>query len=136
MKHSKSGLFLMELIIALLFFSLASTICVHLFVKSSTLSDDTVELTYAVSQAQNLAEIYTACEGDIVQIHFLYPDSKILKDTLLVFEEDGYVSTIIFFPENKEGLIRGKIAIFNSSDEELYSLQVAHHIPERRGNHE
>lgn len=136
MKHSKSGLFLMELIIALLFFSLASTVCVSLFVKSATLSDDTVDLTYAVSQAQNLAEVYLSCDGDIRQVHFLFPESTISEDNLLVIEEDGLISTLSFSPENEEGLVCGDIVISNSSNEEIYSLQVLHHVPERRGSNE
>lgn len=136
MKHSKSGLFLMELIIVLLFFSLASTVCVRLFVKSGTLSEDTVDLTYAVSQAQNLAEAYLACDGDIIQVHFLFPKSEIIEDDLLVVEDDGYTSTISFSPEDKNGLIHGDIVIYNAAEEELYSLQVVHYIPERRGAHE
>lgn len=126
----------MELIIALLFFALASTVCVRLFVKSATLSDDTLDLTYAVSRAQNLAEVYLACDGDIVQVHFLFPKSKILEDNVLVIEEDGLLSTLTFSPENEEGLICGDILISNASDEEIYSLQVLHHVPERRGNNE
>ena len=126
----------MELIIALLFFSLAGTVCIRLFVKSATLSDDTVDLTYAVSQAQNLAEIYTACDGDIVQVHFLYPESRILEDNVLTIDDNGYLSTLIFFPEDENGLIHGKIAIYDNSSRELYSLQIAHHVPERRGSNE
>lgn len=42
MKHSKSGLFLMELIVAFLFFSLASAICVQLFVKADTINEESI----------------------------------------------------------------------------------------------
>ena len=136
MKHSKSGLFLMELIIALLFFSLASTVCVRLFVKSATLSQDTVDLTYAISQAQNLAECYSSCDGDIVQVHFLFPESEILEDNVLAMEEDGLYSTLTFFPEDEDGLISGEILITNATGKEIYSLQVLHHIPERRACNE
>ncbi len=126
----------MELIIALLFFALASTVCVRLFVKSATLSDDTLDLTYAVSQAQNLAECYLSCNGDIVQVHFLFPGSKILEDNILVIEEDGLMSTLTFSSENSDGLISGDIVITGADGGEIYSLQVLHHVPERRGSNE
>ena len=126
----------MELIIALLFFALASTVCVRLFVKSATLSDDTLDLTYAVSQAQNLAESYLSCDGDIVQVHFLFPESRVLEDNLLVIEENGLTSTLTFSPQNADGLISGDIVISNSDNEEIYSLQVLRHVPERRGSNE
>ena len=40
---SRSGLLLMEIIIAILFFSLASAICLQLFVKAHNLGQDTQE---------------------------------------------------------------------------------------------
>lgn len=68
MQHSKSGLFLMEMIISILFFSLASTVCIQLFAKSHLISKQTVEHNHAVMQAQNLAELYIAAEGSIAQM--------------------------------------------------------------------
>ena len=47
----------MEMIIAILFFSLASAVCIQLFARSHLLSTQTVNQNHAVVQAQNLAEI-------------------------------------------------------------------------------
>lgn len=52
------------MIIAILFFSLASAVCIQLFAKSHLLSTQTVNQNHAVIQAQNLAESYLALEGD------------------------------------------------------------------------
>ena len=71
MKHSKSSLFLMELIIALLFFSLASTVCIRLFVKAHSLSAQTVDQNYAVNYAQNMAEAFLGCDGDLQALQAL-----------------------------------------------------------------
>ena len=48
LSSSRSSLLLMELILAILFFALASAICLQLFVKASLLSRDTQELDRAV----------------------------------------------------------------------------------------
>ena len=58
MKSSKSSLFLMELIIAILFFSLASAVCIQLFVKSHLLGKTTTEANHALLMCQNFSEIY------------------------------------------------------------------------------
>lgn len=58
MKTSKSSLFLMELIIAILFFALASAVCIQLFVKSHLLGNTTAEENHALLLCQNLSEIY------------------------------------------------------------------------------
>ena len=56
-----SSLFLMELIIAILFFSVFSAVCVQFFVKSHLLSNDANALTHAVNECASTAEmIHTA----------------------------------------------------------------------------
>lgn len=58
MKTSKSSMFLMELIIAILFFALASAVCIQLFVKSHLLSNAASDESRALLLCQNLSEIY------------------------------------------------------------------------------
>lgn len=80
MKHSKSSLFLMELIIALLFFSLASTVCIRLFVNAHSLSAQTVDQNYAVNYAQNMAEAFIGCDGDLQSLQTLLSGSLLAED--------------------------------------------------------
>ncbi len=68
MKHSRSSLFLMELIMAILFFSLTSAVCIRLFVRAHTISQDTINQNNALTQAQNLAETWLATEGDMSEL--------------------------------------------------------------------
>ena len=58
-----SGLFLMELNIAILFFSVASAVCLEFFVKSHLLSLDSDILTRSVNECSNVAEIICTSEG-------------------------------------------------------------------------
>uniref|UniRef100_UPI0040572E7B hypothetical protein n=1 Tax=Acetatifactor sp. TaxID=1872090 RepID=UPI0040572E7B len=150
MKHSKSALVLMELIIVILFFSLASTVCIQLFSKSHLLSKQTVNENHAVIHAQNLAECFLATEGNIVTIKELFASS--LPDTgddtvILLFNEAWqecneesavYCASLIAYPE-ENGLIRADISVSPYSTtltESIYTLSIVHHIPERRGSHE
>ncbi len=64
-KNSKSALMLMELIIAILFFSVSSAICVQLFVSSHIKSQNSADLSIATNQAQTVAEMFIALDGDI-----------------------------------------------------------------------
>ncbi len=54
--NSKASLFLMELIMSILFFSLSAAVCVQLFVKSHALSQQSLKLNYAVIASESLAE--------------------------------------------------------------------------------
>lgn len=70
-QKSKSSLFLMELIISICFFALASAVCIRLFVQAHFLSRDTITLNRAVSECQNLAEIYCGCDGSELEAVYL-----------------------------------------------------------------
>ncbi len=63
-KSSRSALFLMELIFSILFFALASAVCVQLFVKAHLLSVNTQELNHALTSAQSAAACLQAKQGD------------------------------------------------------------------------
>lgn len=58
-----STLFLLELILAILFFSLASTVCVQFFVKSHLLSRNARNLSHAVNECSGIAEIINTSDG-------------------------------------------------------------------------
>ena len=70
-KTSKSGLFLLEMIIIIVFFAATSAICVRLFVYAAQRSDQSSALTAAVLQAQSAAEAVKAADGDAEQLQTL-----------------------------------------------------------------
>lgn len=70
----RSSLFLVELIIAILFFSLASTVCVRIFVKSHTLEQESKCLNYAVSAASSVAEIFRNQDNPFKILEEQYPN--------------------------------------------------------------
>lgn len=70
---SKASLFLMELIISILVFSITSAICVRLFAKSHLLSRSTRELNHAVSLCESAVETFYGTNGS------LFETERILK---------------------------------------------------------
>lgn len=70
---SRSGLFLLELIISILFFSMASAVCIRLFVQAHVMDRDNRSLTESVKLCENLAEVYTASNGDLDTLMEVYP---------------------------------------------------------------
>ena len=66
-QHSGSALFLLELIIALLFFSLAGAVCIRMFSKADSLSSATVSENKAVLLSQQIAEEFYAGEGSPIE---------------------------------------------------------------------
>ncbi len=83
--NSKTSLFLMELIVAIFFFSISATICVRLFVNAHTLAEKTVNLNNALTWSQSLAESFTGTNGQIEEIGALYPSAFITENSLILF---------------------------------------------------
>jgi len=79
MNNSKTSLFLMELIIVIMFFSICGAVCVQLFFHTHQTDIKTRNNTEATIIAQNLAESFLGYEGDLEKISELFPDSHIIS---------------------------------------------------------
>ena len=64
-KPTRSGLFAIELLIAVGVFSLCAAICVGQFVRSEVMSQDSADLNRAVAEARSAAECFKAVGGDL-----------------------------------------------------------------------
>ena len=69
MKSSKSSLFLMEILICILFFSIASAFCVQLFAKAHLLDQKTGRQNLTVMWTQNLSELWKHYDGNLSLVH-------------------------------------------------------------------
>lgn len=65
--RSKNGLFLMELMAVILFFSISAAICLQMFVYASNTADKAENLTQATLSARSVAACYQATGGDLTQ---------------------------------------------------------------------
>lgn len=152
---SRTGLFLMELIIAVLFFALASAICIQLFVKSHLISESSVELNHGVLWAQNMAEAFYGCNGNGEEMAALFENTTYEKETdgtenlTLLFDEDfqplsntsasangkySYCVSACISP-CEDGLSICKILVTkSSSNDSIYELQVTL-FPEKEAIH-
>ena len=66
-RPTRSGLFAIELLIAVGIFSLCAAICVGLFVRAEVMSRDSADLNRAVTEARNAAECFKAAGGNLVE---------------------------------------------------------------------
>ncbi len=77
MRNSKLSLFLMELIVAIFFFSVSAAICVRLFVSAHFLAQKTENLSNASIWSQNLSEVFIGNNGNMAAISDYFPNSYI-----------------------------------------------------------
>ena len=86
-KPTRSGLFAIELLIAVEVFSLCAAICVGLFVRSEVMSQDSAGLNRAVAEARSAAECFKAVGGDLEKTAEL-TGGQIIGDTTLFISYD------------------------------------------------
>lgn len=142
-RKSKTSLFLMELVITILFFSMSAAVCMQLFVKSHILGQQTQELNHAVCEAQGFAEVMRGTDGTLEEIVALYPDAITDGETFfeVYYDEDFkkcdfsgavYVADVTLTPN---GAIQNMdIKIVRLSDyEEIYTLNATKYMIEPKG---
>lgn len=153
MKSSRSSLFLMELIISILFFSIASAACIQLFVKSHLLGQKTQEQNQAVIWSQNLSSLWLAADGDLNAVFCQLTEDFGTETASLSLSEDEACLRLCFDQnwnfcaadgnaycvelsgntyDASSQLIRAKIDFF-CGEEVFYTLSLVHHPAAERG---
>lgn len=139
---SRTSLFLMELIIAILFFSLASAVCMQLFAKAHLTSMKTKELNHAVLIAQSYAEVMRGTDGSIESITAQFPDAIVDDNYFEVFydsdfnvcapDDASYVSDVTITPN---GAIQNMTITFVKLEDysEIYSLTATKYMNTPKG---
>jgi hypothetical protein len=91
---SRTGLFLIELILSIFFFILSTAVVLQLFVKSHFISNSTVSINNALIYSQNMSEVFLANNGDFNAVKDLYQNQlaniyNVSDDTIvLLFDND------------------------------------------------
>ena len=136
-RHSKSSLFLMEIILNILFFSILATFCVQIFFKGYQLSKSTEKLHQAVTACTSIAEICQSTDSPEETLSSIYPESMSLNETILIYynkdflacgkQNAVYRATVDFLPDQ---LATIHITFLDTSTAEtLYELSASCYQP-------
>ena len=93
---SKTSLFLIELVLSIFFFIIATVVCMQLFVNTFFLSQKTQEINQAILWSQNLSEPFLGNNGDYSIVKTLFSDIDCIAELpiesgssiLLCFDKD------------------------------------------------
>ena len=146
--NNTSSLFLLELILAVLFFSVASALCIQIFTKAHLMSQDARDLNFAVNEISSMAEQIsagtlhpdTAASSDDTASD---PSTQMPDDSLqdaAAYYDSGYAScekadavyvlTVHYEPENT--LLKAHISMDTIADNRnIYTLDVTKHRQRR-----
>ena len=146
--NNTSSLFLLELILAVLFFSVASALCIQIFTKAHLMSQDARDLNFAVNEVSSMAEQIsagtlhsdTAASSDDTASD---PSTQMPDDSLqdaAAYYDSGYAScekadavyvlTVHYEPKNT--LLKAHISMDTIADNRnIYTLDVTKHRQRR-----
>lgn len=134
-RAGKSRLFLLELILMIFFFAIASSVCIQIFVKAHTLSRDSERLTAAVNLAQSTVSILEAGKFTPDDLKTQWPQGRIRDESFVLYldEEwhnctDGESSYILDVEFMDDVISEASISISHISDNTpIYTLNVKHY---------
>ena len=120
--NNTSSLFLLELILAVLFFSVASALCIQIFTKAHLMSQDARDLNFAVNEISSMAE---QMPDDSLQDAAAYYSYASCEKADAV-----YVLTVHYEPEDT--LLKAHISMDTVADNRnIYTLDVTKHRQRR-----
>lgn len=127
----RSSLFLMELIISILLFSLASAFCVRIFVKSHTIETESATLDHAVTAATSVAEILRIQDDPSGLLKECYPEADFDDNNITIYFDQTWlpcshtdsVYTLHLTMTHQDHFLNGDIQVSEHEDI-LYTLTV------------
>lgn len=90
---SRTSLVLMELVITILFFSLASAVCVQLFVRAHLIAKETKKLNEAISITQSIAEVMNGTDGSLRSIKEYFASANGDDDYFVIYYDENFKET-------------------------------------------
>lgn len=122
--NNTSSLFLLELILAVLFFSVASALCIQIFTKARLMSQDARDLNFAVNEVSSMAEQMS--DGTLQDAAAYYNSSYASCEKA----DAVYVLTVHYEPEDT--LLKAHISMDTIADNRnIYTLDVTKHRQRR-----
>jgi len=89
-ERTKSSIFLMEIILNLLLFSVLCVCSLQFFMKAYKLTEETTTLHHAVTFCSNIASIYESGNGDIDIIYDAHPYAIHVDEQILIYLDKDY----------------------------------------------
>lgn len=130
-RNTRSSLFLIELIIAILFFSLGSAVCVQAFVKAHQTSQAASDLSFASAQASSAAAVLRYTDGTCEEASaYLTSASGSGLDFSVFYDSDqqpcseGSAAYTMTVSTREDGNRRySSISVYKADDELIYELE-------------
>lgn len=126
-ERSKAPLALMEQIIMILVFALASAVCLQAFVYSDQLSRTDEQRQNAMAKVSQVTEYCKANHGDLEKAGEIL-GADVTEDSLEIrYPKDGMILSLRL-TEQTDYLQKAVVSVTSLEGEEIYSMDIAYQI--------
>lgn len=129
-ERSKAPLALMEQIIMILVFALASAVCLQAFVYSNNLSKADEQKQNAIAMAQQVTEYCKSSKGNMEWVCDVL-NGEVTEDGMRVDDKENNMTVSLALTEQSEYLQKARVAVSTLDGEEIYAVDIAY----QRGGH-
>ncbi len=126
MKASKNGLFLMEMILVVLLFSISAAICVQMFGYANQTANRAQNLSQATLVARSVAECYQSTQGDMEKMAAILEGTQENNQVTVIYDEQWQTSPgqgIYKMTATMEGNLVQIIVEKLDNSQEIYRLE-------------
>lgn len=135
-ERSKSSMFLLEILINILLFSILCVCSLQFFIKSYQLTENTTTLHHAVTACNNVAAVYEAGDGSIAPIADAFPNAISEKGLTYIYLDENYqecdsqdVAYYITVEEMVSDISSIHISFYKNGEDASYSITAYHYQP-------
>lgn len=134
--HSKSSLFLMELLLNLLLFCILCGCGLMFFTKSKNLTDSTTSLHHAAAITSSIANIYENGDGTLTAIQDEFEYSVMDDTSIYIYYDEEYnpcskdnSEYYVLVKQKITSLDKVSIEFYNKKGTMTYSIKSCHFTP-------
>ena len=122
----QSGLFLIELVIVILFFSISAGICMRIFAVSKIASDNARQLNSAIEASQNAAECFKSANGSFDRaIELLGAELTDINTAVLTLKNGLILTMTINETKSSAHSLLCDIAVHDGEGAEVFNITAA-----------
>lgn len=123
-ERSKAPLALMEQIIMILVFALASAVCLQAFVYADRLSRNGEQSHTAMTKAQQVAEYCKANRGDLDKVCQVLAAERTKDGLTAAYPEEEMVLSLVL-TEDTAYVQKATVSVDDQEGKEIYSIEIA-----------
>ena len=125
---SKSGLFLLELMVVITLFALSAAVCLQLFSYATLTARNAENLSQATLAARSVASCYQATDGNLVEVAAILSGATTGENLVVAYDEDWQITGGAHTYEltlRTQGNLASILVYEVAGDETIYTLNVA-----------